>query len=172
MSWLPKSPKARRRLTLVAAIAPVLAIAVALALWGLKDSISFFYTPSQADAAKPPPGRSIQLGGLVSPGTVVKHPDGRVDFVVADKISADKVSFQGDLPDLFREGQGIVAVGAFRQDGVFEAKQVLAKHDEKYMPKEVADALKKQGEWRGDGKMPEYQAAPYAAPAGGKTGTP
>ena len=77
MSWLPKSPKARRRLTLVAAIAPVLALAVGLTLWGLKDSISFFYTPSQADQAKPPPGRSIQLGGLVSPGSVVKHSDGR-----------------------------------------------------------------------------------------------
>jgi cytochrome c-type biogenesis protein CcmE len=157
MSWMPKSPKARRRLTLVLAIAPVLAIAVGLTLWGLKDSISFFYTPSQADTAKPPPGRSIQLGGLVSPGSVVKHPDGRVDFVVADKISTDKVSFQGDLPDLFREGQGIVAVGAFRQDGVFEAKQVLAKHDERYMPKEIADALKEQGEWRGDGKAPAYE---------------
>jgi cytochrome c-type biogenesis protein CcmE len=156
MSWLPKSPKARRRLTLVAAIAPVLAIAVTLTLWGLKDSISFFYTPSQADQAKPPPGRSIQLGGLVSPGSVIKHSDGRVDFVVADKIATDKVSFQGDLPDLFREGQGIVAVGAFRQDGVFEAKQVLAKHDERYMPKEIADALKEQGEWRGDGKAPAY----------------
>ena len=157
MSWLPKSPKARRRLTLVAAIAPVLALAVGLTLWGLRDSISFFYTPSQADQAKPPPGRSVQLGGLVSPGSVVKHSDGRVDFVVADRIATDKVSFQGDLPDLFREGQGIVAVGAFRQDGVFEAKQVLAKHDERYMPKEVADALKEQGEWRGDGKTPEYQ---------------
>ena len=162
MSWLPKSPKARRRLTLVAAIAPVLALAVGLTLWGLKDSISFFYTPSQADQAKPPPGRSIQLGGLVSPGSVVKHSDGRVDFVVADKIAADKVSFQGDLPDLFREGQGIVAVGSFRKDGVFEAKQVLAKHDERYMPKEIADALKEQGEWRGDGKAPTY----------GKTQTP
>jgi cytochrome c-type biogenesis protein CcmE len=156
MSWLPKSPKARRRLTLIAAIAPVLALAVGLTLWGMKDSISFFYTPSQADQAKPPPGRSIQLGGLVSPGSVVKHSDGRVEFVVADKISTDKVSFQGDLPDLFREGQGIVAVGAFRPDGVFEAKRVLAKHDERYMPKEIADALKEQGEWRGDGKTPQY----------------
>jgi cytochrome c-type biogenesis protein CcmE len=160
MSWLPKSPKARRRLTLIAAIAPVLALAVGLTLWGLKDSISFFYTPSQADQAKPPPGRSIQLGGLVSPGSVVKHSDGRVDFVVADKIATDKVSFQGDLPDLFREGQGIVAVGSFRKDGVFEAKQVLAKHDERYMPKEIADALKEQGEWRGDGKAATYGKAP------------
>jgi cytochrome c-type biogenesis protein CcmE len=156
MSWLPKSPKARRRLTLFAAIAPVLALAIGLALWGLRGSISYFYTPSQADAAKPPAGQSIQLGGLVSVGSVVKHSDGRVDFVVADKISTDKVTFQGDLPDLFREGQGIVARGAFRRDGVFEATEVLAKHDERYMPKEVADALKQQGEWRGDGKAPDY----------------
>ena len=157
MSWLPKSRKARTRLLLLAVIAPVVAVAIGLALWGMRDSISFFYTPSQADAAKPPPGRSIQLGGLVSPGSVIKHPDGRVDFVVADKLATDKVSFQGDLPDLFREGQGIVAVGAFRQDGVFEAKQVLAKHDERYMPKEIADALKEQGEWRGDGRAPTYE---------------
>ena len=77
--WLPKSPKARRRLYLVAAIAPVLALAVGLTLWGLSDSISFFYTPAQAAEAKPPVGRSIQLGGLVQPGSVVKHPDGRVE---------------------------------------------------------------------------------------------
>ena len=159
MSWLPKSPKARRRLTLVAAIAPVLALAVGLTLWGLRDSISFFYTPSQAASAKPPAGRSVQLGGLVRMGSVQKHSDGRVEFVVADSTAQDRVSFQGDLPDLFREGQGVVAVGAFRDDGVFEAKQVLAKHDERYMPKEIADALKEQGEWRGDGSTPDYAKA-------------
>ena len=87
---------------------------------------------------------------MVRMGSVAKHPDGRVDFVVADRTAQDKVSFQGDLPDLFREGQGVVAVGAFRPDGGFEAKQVLAKHDEHYMPREVANALKKQGEWRGE----------------------
>ena len=156
MSWLPKSPKARRRLTLIAAIAPVLALAVGLTLWGLRDSISFFYTPSQAAKANPPAGRTVQLGGLVRMGSVKKHPDGRVEFVVADRTATDKVVYQGDLPDLFREGQGIVAMGAFRPDGVFEAKQVLAKHDERYMPKEIADALKEQGEWRGDGKTPTY----------------
>jgi len=168
MGWLPKSPKARRRLTLVAAIAPVLALAVGLTLWGLRDSISFFYTPSQAAAAHPPPGRSVQLGGLVRMGSVAKHPDGRVDFVVADRTAEDKVSFQGDLPDLFREGQGVVAVGAFRADGVFEAKRVLAKHDERYMPREVAKALKAQGEWRGGGAAPSYGAAavPARAPNG------
>lgn len=148
MSWLPKSPKARRRLTLLAVIAPILALAVGLTLWGLSDSISFFYTPSQAQAAKPPAGRSIQLGGLVTKGSVLKHPDGRVEFEVEDRAARDRVTFQGDLPDLFREGQGIVAVGAFRADGVFEARQVLAKHDERYMPREVQKALKAQGEWR------------------------
>ena len=162
MSWLPKSPKARRRLTLVAAIAPILALAVGLTLWGLRDSISFFYTPSQAAQAHPPPGRSVQLGGLVQMGSVRKRADGRVEFVVADRTARDQVTFQGDLPDLFREGQGVVAVGAFRDDGVFEAKQVLAKHDERYMPREVAKALKAQGEWRGDGAAPSYgsQARP------------
>ena len=161
MSWLPKSRKARTRLLLLSIIAPVVALAVGLALWGMRDSISFFYTPSQAAAAKPPPGRAIQLGGLVAAGSVVKHPDGRVEFTFQDKIAADRVVFQGDLPDLFREGQGIVAEGAYRADGVFEAKRVLAKHDEKYMPKEVADALKQQGEWRGDGATPAY-ASPKA----------
>lgn len=170
MNWLPKSRKARTRLLLLAAIAPVVALAVGLSLWGMRDSISFFYTPSQAAAAHPPPGRAIQLGGLVMTGSVVKHPDGRVEFTVQDKISADKVVFQGDLPDLFREGQGIVAEGSYRSDGVFEAKRVLAKHDEKYMPKEVADALKKQGEWRGDGAAPPAYGAPGApGNAGGPT---
>ena len=159
MSWLPKSRKARRRLTLLAVIAPILALAVGLALWGLRDSISFFYTPSQARAANPPPGRSVQLGGMVKAGSVVKHPDGQVDFVVADQHASDRVSFHGDLPDLFREGQGVVAVGAYRADGVFEAKRVLAKHDERYMPREVAKALKAQGEWRGDGSVPDYAKA-------------
>jgi cytochrome c-type biogenesis protein CcmE len=129
----------------------------------MRDSISFFYTPGQAAAAKPPPGRAIQLGGLVAEGSVVKHPDGRVEFTVRDKVAADRVVFQGDLPDLFREGQGIVAEGAYRPDGVFEAKRVLAKHDETYMPKEVADALKAQGEWRGGGAVPSYGAEQGAA---------
>ena len=167
MSFLPKSRKARTRLLLLSIIAPVVAVAVGLALWGMRDSISFFYTPSQAAAAKPAPGRAIQLGGLVTEGSVVKHPDGRVEFTVRDNISADRVVFQGDLPDLFREGQGIVAEGAYRPDGVFEAKRVLAKHDEKYMPKEVAEALKEQGEWRGEGAPPPAYAP--AKTTGGPT---
>ena len=167
MSFLPKSRKARTRLLLLAVIAPVVAVAVGLTLWGMRDSISLFYTPSQAAEARPAPGRAIQLGGLVKAGSVLKHPDGRVEFTVQDKIAADRVVFQGDLPDVFREGQGIIAEGSYRADGTFEAKRVLAKHDETYMPKEVADALKEQGEWRGDGAPPpSYGGAPY-----GKSGT-
>jgi cytochrome c-type biogenesis protein CcmE len=148
MSWLPKSRTARRRLMVVAAAAPVVALAIGLTLFAMRDSISFFYTPSQAQEAAVPAGRNVQLGGLVQAGSVVKHPDGRVDFTVADMKGEAKVSYHGDLPDLFREGQGVVAQGSFDQGGVFQAKQVLAKHDERYMPKEVVTALKKSGEWR------------------------
>ena len=156
MSFLPKSRTARRRLVLVAAIAPVVALAVGLMLWGARHSISYFYTPGQAAAAQPAPGQAVQLGGLVTKGSVVKHPDGQVEFTVSDHVASDRVVFQGDLPDLFREGQGIVAEGSYRDDRVFVAKRVLAKHDETYMPKEVADALKAQGEWRGGGATPSY----------------
>ena len=151
MSFWPKSRTARRRLTIVLAIAPVLILAVGLTLWGLRGSISLFYTPAQAREAGVAAGRAVQLGGLVEVGSVRKFPDGRVEFSVTDNRASAKISYQGDLPDLFREGQGIVATGAFRADGVFEARQVLAKHDETYMPKQVADSLKAQGEWRGEG---------------------
>ncbi|MGR4865187.1 cytochrome c maturation protein CcmE [Caulobacter sp. LARHSG274] len=156
MSFLPKSRKARRRLTVLLAVAPVVALAVGLALWGMRDAISLFYTPSQAAAAHVPAGRKAQLGGLVQKGSVVKHPDGLVEFVVADQRSTALVRYRGDLPDLFREGQGVVASGAFDASGAFVANQVLAKHDERYMPREVAKALKEQGEWRGDGAKPAY----------------
>lgn len=158
-SWTPKSRKARRRLIVVAAAAPVLALAVGLSLYAMRDYIAFFYTPSEAQAASVPPGRMVQLGGLVQKGTVVKHPDGRVDFSIADLKATSKVSYKGDLPDLFREGQGVVAQGSFDGAGVFHARQVLAKHDERYMPKEVVDAMKKQGEWRGDGQPGDYARA-------------
>jgi len=163
MNILPKSRKARRRLIVVAAAAPVLALAVGLSLYAMRDYIAFFYTPSQAQAAGIPPGRTVQLGGLVQVGSVIKYADGRVEFGVADLEAASKVSYQGDLPDLFREGQGVVAQGAFDEAGVFHARQVLAKHDERYMPKEVADAIKEQGEWRGDGEP----RGGYGAPGSG-----
>ena len=138
--------------------APVLALAVGVALYAMRDSISFFYTPSQAASAHVPAGRDIQLGGLVRMGSVVKRADGEVDFVVADRRASSPVAFKGELPDLFREGQGVVAIGAYDEAGVFVATQILAKHDERYMPPELAAALKKEGEWRGDGATPTYAA--------------
>lgn len=159
MSFWPKSRKARQRLTILLAVAPVLVLAVGLTLYGLRESISLFYTPAQAAEAQVAPGRSVQLGGLVEMGSVRKLPDGRVTFRVTDRKASAPVSYRGDLPDLFREGQGVVAEGSFQPDGVFLAKRVLAKHDERYMPREVANALKKQGEWRGDGAAaPTYRA--------------
>jgi cytochrome c-type biogenesis protein CcmE len=160
MSLLPRSRTARRRLMTVSVAAPVLILAVAVALYAMRGSISFFYTPSQALAAHVPDGRAIQLGGLVRAGSVVRKADGEVDFVVADRRAATPVVFRGELPDLFREGQGVVAMGAYGPNGVFTASQILAKHDERYMPPELAQALKKQGEWRGDGASPHYAASP------------
>jgi cytochrome c-type biogenesis protein CcmE len=167
MAFLPRSRTARRRLMTLAVAAPVLALAVGVALYAMRGSISFFYTPSQAAAAHVPPGRDIQLGGLVKPGSLVKKPDGEVDFVIADKLSTSPVTFRGELPDLFREGQGVVAMGAFNDAGVFVARSpdgILAKHDEKYMPPQVAAALKKEGEWRrGEGPPGAAQTTSAAA---------
>ncbi len=143
----------------VAAAAPILAAAVGLVLYGLRDSISYFYTPSQAAQAGVESGRNIQLGGLVVQGSVARRPGGEIDFVVADRVARSPVVYRGELPDLFREGQGVVAMGAYDRGGVFVATQVLAKHDEKYMPRELAQALKKQGEWRGGGEAPALAAA-------------
>ena len=150
MSILPKSRKARRRLMAVAVAAPILAAGVALSLYAMGDAAVFFYTPAQAKAKHVPTGRTVRIGGLVEKGSVSKTPDGRVMFGVTDRIATDRVEFRGDLPDLFREGQGVVTQGSYRSDGVFVAREVLAKHDEKYMPKDVADALKKSGQWRPD----------------------
>ncbi|WP_312688895.1 cytochrome c maturation protein CcmE [Brevundimonas nasdae] len=151
MSWLPKSPKARRRLWVVAAVTPILAMAVGLSLWAMQDSVTFFYSPSEATADKAPEGRNIRLGGLVEAGSVHKSGDGVVMFAVTDNAATTRVVYHGDLPDLFREGQGIVAQGAFTADRTFHASQVLAKHDENYMPRKVADRLKEKGEWRPEG---------------------
>lgn len=150
MNWLPKSPKARRRLWVVAAVAPVLALAVGLSLYAMRDNVTFFFSPSEANAETAPTGRVIRLGGLVEAGSVVRGSDGEVAFAVTDNAATTRVVYQGDLPDLFREGQGVVTQGAFLPDRSFRATQVLAKHDENYMPREVADRLKAKGEWRAD----------------------
>jgi len=150
MSLLPKSRKARRRLAVLAIAAPILVLATGLSLYAMGDAAVFFYSPAQAAQKHVPAGRTIRLGGLVEAGSVTKSADGSIRFAVTDRRRTDQVVFKGDLPDLFREGQGVVAQGAFDPGGVFQAREVLAKHDEKYMPKELADALKKSGEWRGD----------------------
>lgn len=155
MSWLPRSPKARKRFFLVAAVAPVLALAVGLTLWAMSDSVTFFVTPSEATLERAPEGRVMRLGGLVEAGSVQRGADGLVSFVVTDNGASTRVRYHGQLPDLFREGQGVVAQGMFRADRSFAATEVLAKHDENYMPREVADRLKAKGEWR-----PEAGAGP------------
>ena len=153
MSWLPKSPKARRRLWIFLAVAPVLALAVGLSLWAMRGSVTYFFTPSEVTEAAAPAGRNVRLGGLVAMGSVQHLGRGEVAFTVTDNAASTRVVYQGDLPDLFREGQGIVAEGAFQADRSFRARQVLAKHDETYMPREVADRLKAKGEWRPEGPV-------------------
>ena len=138
----------QRRLTLIGFAGVVLAVAAGLVLYALSDRIVFFNSPSDILAKAPSPGSRVRLGGLVRAGSLVKSSNGHVDFVVTDGKSTIKVAYQGILPDLFREGQGVVAEGVIDGDGTFEADSVLAKHDERYMPKEVVDALKKQGVWQ------------------------
>ena len=139
------SPRTRRGLGIAAALA-VLALAAGLVLAALEDSVVYFYGPTEL-AAKPLDGRRIRVGGLVAEGSV--ETDGhRKMFTVSDGATEMRVAFDGVLPDLFREGQGVVAEGVY--DGrTFRAESVLARHDETYMPREVADALKEQGVWQG-----------------------
>jgi cytochrome c-type biogenesis protein CcmE len=140
----------QRRLTLIGAALGVLALAVALVLVALKDSIVFFNSPTDVVEKHVGPGTRIRIGGLVKEGSVQRGDGLAVRFAVTDGKSTVAVAYQGLLPDLFREGQGVVAEGALDGAGTFKADSVLAKHDETYMPKEVADALKKQGHWKDD----------------------
>jgi cytochrome c-type biogenesis protein CcmE len=150
----------QRRLTMIGCALAVLAFAAGLVLYALRDSIVFFSTPSMAAEQHIVPGKRFRLGGLVQPGSL-KCGDGAVTFDVADGSATMAVAYKGILPDLFREGQGVVAEGALDSSGVFRADTVLAKHDENYMPKEVADALKKQGHWKDDyGARPVNLAPP------------
>jgi len=123
---------------------------VGLVLNGLRDSIVFFNSPTDVVEKHLAPGTRIRLGGLVKPGSLKRGDDLKVNFEVTDGKSAIGVVYQGLLPDLFREGQGVITEGTIEPGGTFKANSVLAKHDEKYMPKDVADALKKQGHWADD----------------------
>jgi cytochrome c-type biogenesis protein CcmE len=140
----------QRRLVLIGGSLGVLALAAVLVLTALKDSIVFFNSPSDVVEKNIQPGSRIRLGGLVKPGTLERGERLAVRFEVTDGNRAIAVNYQGILPDLFREGQGVIAEGTLDTSGAFKADSVLAKHDEKYMPKEVADALKKQGHWKED----------------------
>ena len=140
----------QRRLVLIGCGLGVLAVAVALMLNAFRDSIVFFNSPSDVAERHVGPGTRIRLGGLVKDGSLVRSNNLAVRFEVTDGKSEIPVAYQGVLPDLFREGQGVVAEGALNGAGVFTADTILAKHDETYMPKEVADALKKSGHWKDD----------------------
>ncbi len=141
-----------RRLTLIASALVVISIAIGLALFAFRDGVVFFVTPSElaAKTAELRPNARMRIGGLVQPGSVMKSDDRHVAFAITDNQTDVQVTYNGLLPDLFREGQGVVAEGQL-VNGVFRADSVLAKHDENYMPREVADSLKKQGVWN-DGK--------------------
>ncbi|MCZ8260798.1 MAG: cytochrome c maturation protein CcmE [Beijerinckiaceae bacterium] len=141
----------QKRLAMIGAIGLVLAVATGLILTALRDQIMFFRSPTEVVQGKVKPGEAFRLGGLVEAGSVVKEPNQIVRFVVTDGANTVRVTHQGILPDLFREGQGVVTEGKLEPGGVFNASTVLARHDENYMPREVADSLKQQGVWK-DGK--------------------
>ena len=137
-----------RRLALIAAALAVVGGAAGLALYALSDSIVFFYSPSEVVDKALGPGARLRVGGLVKTGSVVKSAGERVAFVVTDGAHDLNVSYQGLLPDLFRAGQGVVAEGVLEASNEMRADTILAKHDERYMPREVVEALKKEGRWR------------------------
>ena len=137
-----------RRLSLIAAALAVVGAAAGLSLYALSDSIVFFYSPSEVAQRAVALGARMRIGGMVKTGSVVKSADQNVAFVLTDGAHDLKVAYQGLLPDLFREGQGVVAEGVLAAPGQIRADTILAKHDERYMPREVVDALKKQGRWQ------------------------
>lgn len=139
----------QKRLSVIAGLGAVLALALGLILFALRDQIVFFYSPTEIHEKSVAAGTAVRLGGLVKAGTWKRSGD-QNDFVVTDGTTDMVAHYTGILPDLFREGQGVVIEGAVATDGSFAASNVLAKHDEKYMPKELVDELKAKGEWQRD----------------------
>jgi cytochrome c-type biogenesis protein CcmE len=144
----------QRRLALIGSSLAVLSVAVALILGAMRDSIVFFNSPTDLAEKKSLIGTRVRLGGMVTFGSVTRNADLQTRFEVSDGNREIAVSFRGILPDLFREGQGVIAEGRMGPDGTFVADTVLAKHDENYMPREVVESLKKQGRWQETG-VPE-----------------
>lgn len=145
----------KRRLYIVCLGLLCLGVATSLVLTAFEDSIVFFYSPTDIAEKGLEADRYVRIGGLVEEGSVERHPGNRIEFVVTDFSNRIPVTYSGILPDLFREGQGVVAEGKLDGDQMFVAQEILAKHDENYMPKEVAEALEKSGQWR-----PESGEAP------------
>ena len=138
----------RRRLYVVGLGMLGLFAAAALVLTAFQENLVFFYSPSDLTEKTLPPGRPVRLGGLVEEGSIERLDGLTVHFRVTDLSQSTPVVYEGLLPDLFREGQGVVTEGTLGPDGVFVASEVLAKHDETYMPPEVVEALKKAGQWQ------------------------
>jgi cytochrome c-type biogenesis protein CcmE len=147
------------RMAFVGVVLAGVALAAALVISAIGENMLYFFSPSQVKAGQAPTGRTLRVGGLVSPGSVSRGGDGNltVSFDLTDQAQTIPVRYTGILPDLFREGQGIVAMGSLDANGVFQADEVLAKHDEKYMPPEVAEALKMAAE---GGQMPNPHESP------------
>lgn len=148
--------KRSRRILLIGALFGAASLGTLLVLTALKESVAYFYTPSDLASLAERPAGLLRLGGLVAPGSVkfAEGADAAVSFTISDEFASTPVTYRGVLPDLFREGQGVVVQGRFSAEGVVVAGEVLAKHDENYMPKEVADALKEQGRWKEGGTKP------------------
>jgi cytochrome c-type biogenesis protein CcmE len=138
----------QRRLTIIGAAGLVLALAAGLVTFALRDNIVFFFGPTELAEKGVAPGTRLRIGGLVKEGSVERGQGQTVRFRVTDGKGDVAVTYTGLLPDLFREGQGVVAEGVLQSAGLFKADSVLARHDENYMPREVADTLKKQGHWQ------------------------
>ncbi|WP_170412931.1 cytochrome c maturation protein CcmE [Ruegeria atlantica] len=144
-----KTLKKRRRIQVIVLAAVALALSTALIGYAMRDGINFFRSPSQVIAEPPQPTEVFRIGGLVEEGSIVRGQGETVRFVVTDGGESVQVAFTGVLPDLFSENQGMIGTGSY-VNGVFEATEILSKHDETYMPKEVMDALKEQGVYKGD----------------------
>lgn len=143
-----KSLKKKRRIQIIMVAAVALAFSTALIGYAMRDGINFFRSPSEVLAAPPPPNEVFRIGGLVEAGSIIRGQSDTVTFRVTDGPASVEVRYRGILPDLFTENEGMVGTGRF-VDGVFQASEILAKHDETYMPREVMEALQDMGEWKG-----------------------
>ncbi len=163
------TPKRKQRMALIFLMVTGVAVAVGLGTYALRQNMEFFFSPTQVKAGEAPSEQNMRVGGLVVTGSVKRATDSlKIAFDITDNTETMTVNYEGILPDLFREGQGIIAKGRMDKNDVFMANEVLAKHDENYMPPEVAAALKKSGKWKPGqtGQMPESMPVSAAGSSG------